>query len=138
MHNVAAAVGNIVIPVFVVSSMLTVGLGNKPVEVVRPLRRPSASIRVVLANFVLVPALAWLAAKGIRLEEPLATGLILTGAAAGSPFLIKLSEAAAARVDLTAALFVMLLPLTVIYMPLALPLLLPGAHVPAGAIVVPL
>lgn len=138
MRDAAATAGNVAITVFAISSMLSVGLGNHPSDVVRPLRHPPAVIRAVAANFVLVPALAWFVAVGFGLEEPLATGLILVGAAAGAPFLIKLSETAATRLDLTAALLVLLLPLTVGYMPLVLPLLLPGADVPAMAIAVPL
>jgi BASS family bile acid:Na+ symporter len=138
MRDIAAVVASAAISTFAITSMLSVGLGTHPREVIRPLRHPPALIRAVVANFILVPALAWLVAKALQLEEPLQTGLVLAGVAAGAPFLIKLSETAAARLDLTAALLVLLLPLTVLYMPLVLPLLLPQAHVPAMAIAVPL
>lgn len=92
----------------------------------------------MVANFVLVPALAWLLSVALPLDEPVEAGLILVGVAAGAPFLIKLSEAALAPLDLTATLLVLVLPLTVLFMPLLLPLLLPGADVPALAIAIPL
>ncbi len=138
MQRIAALVADIAIAAFAIVSMLSVGLGNSPRDVIRPLRHPPAVLRVVAANFVLVPALAWLVAKGLRLNDSLEIGIILVGAAAGAPFLIKLSEAAASRLDLTAALLVLVLPVTVLYMPLVLPLLLPGVDVPAMAVAVPL
>lgn len=138
MQRIAALVADIAIATFAIVSMLSVGLGNNPRDVIRPLRHPPAVLRVVVANFVLVPALAWLVAKALRLDEPLEIGIILVGAAAGAPFLIKLSEAAASRLDLTAALLVLLLPVTVLSMPLVLPLLLPGVDVSAMAVAVPL
>ena len=138
MRTVAALIANVAITTFAVSSMLSVGFSNRAGDVVRPLKHPPAVARAVVANFVLAPALAWLVATGIGLEEPLKIGLILVGVAAGAPFLIKLSETAASRLDLTAALLVLLLPLTVLYVPLVLPLLLPEAHVPAIGIALPL
>lgn len=138
MQRIAALVADIAIAAFAIVSMLSVGLGNSPRDVIRPLRHPPAVLRIVAANFVLVPALAWLVAKGLRLNDSLEIGIILVGAAAGAPFLIKLSEAAASRLDLTAALLVLVLPVTVLYMPLVLPLLLPGVDVPAMAVAVPL
>ncbi len=138
MQRIAALVADIAIAAFAIVSMLSVGLGNSPRDVIRPLRHPPAVLRIVAANFVLVPALAWLVAKGLRLNDSLEIGIILVGAAAGAPVLIKLSEAAASRLDLTAALLVLVLPVTVLYMPLVLPLLLPGVDVPAMVVAVPL
>lgn len=138
MQEIAALVANLAVAVFAIASMLSVGLGKRPREVLRPLRKVPGVARAIVANFLLVPAFAWLVSVVLPLEEPVRIGLILVGVAAGAPFLIKLSETAGSRLDLTAALLVLLLPVTVIYMPLVLPLVLPEADVSAAAIAVPL
>jgi BASS family bile acid:Na+ symporter len=64
--------------------------------------------------------------------------MILLGAAAGAPFLIKLVAIAAGDVALGTSLLVLLVPLTVVLMPFLVPLLAPEAAVTAGAIALPL
>jgi BASS family bile acid:Na+ symporter len=58
--------------------------------------------------------------------------------AAGAPFLIKLTQAANADAGLSATLLVLLMPLTVLYMPLVVPLVVADAKVSAVGIAVPL
>ena len=64
--------------------------------------------------------------------------MILLGAAAGAPFLIKLVAIAAGDVALGTSLLVLLVPLTVVLMPFLVPLLAPEAAVTASAIAPPL
>jgi BASS family bile acid:Na+ symporter len=124
--------------VFSVASMLSVGLGYTVREIVGPFRDASAVARALVANFVLVPILAYLVAQFLRLDGPLATGLMLLGMAAGAPFLIKLTEAADHDVGTAASLLILLLPITVIYLPIMVPLVGPAATVSATAIAMPL
>lgn len=138
MVNAAAAVLDIATVVFAASSMLSVGLGHDLVEIIRPLRDPRNVARALIANYVLVPALALVILRIVPLDEPRETGLLLLAVAAGAPFVIKLSQAAGADVGLTATLLLLLLPVTVAFTPLALPFLRPGAEVEVGAIAVPL
>src|SRR5690606_29659646 len=104
--------------VFAVASMLSVGLGQTVRQILDPLRNVGAVIRAVIANFVLVPLLALLVLRLIPIEPPLAVGLFLIAAAAGAPFLIKLVEAAGGHVPLSGSLLVLLVPLTIVYMPI--------------------
>jgi bile acid:Na+ symporter, BASS family len=115
--------------VFVVSSMLAMGLGLKVAEVTAPLRNLRLVLMSLLANFVLMPAGAVLLARLLRLEEPLGVGLLLLGAAAGAPFLPKLTQIAKGNLAFAVALMVLLMVITVGYMPLVLPILLPGVSV---------
>lgn len=123
---------------FAVASMLSVGFGHTVAEVLGPLRNVPAVIRALLANFVLVPALAFLVLRVLPLPEPHAIGIFLIASAAGAPFLIKLAQAADSDIALSAALLVLLLPATIVYMPIVVPLALPEAPVSALAIAVPL
>lgn len=124
--------------VFAVSSMLAVGLSYTLLDILEPLRSARRVFRALLANFVLVPLLAYLILRLLALEEPMAVGLMLVATAAGAPFLIKLSTAADTDLGLSATLLVLLLPTTVVYMPFVVPAVIPGATVSAGAIALPL
>src|SRR5512145_1857957 len=80
--------------VFVVSSMLAVGLSLTVGQILVPLRNARLVILSLVANFVLMPLAALLIARVLRLEQPLAVALLLLGAAAGAPFLPKLAGVA--------------------------------------------
>jgi BASS family bile acid:Na+ symporter len=114
---------------FVLSSMLAVGLGLTVAQIVAPLR----SIRLValslLANFVVMPAVALGLAKLLRLDEPLGVGLLLLGVAAGAPFLPKLAQVAKGNLAFSVGLMVLLMVVTVGFLPLVLPVLLPGVSI---------
>ena len=124
--------------VFAGASMLAVGFGHTVREVLGPLRNLRGVIRALLANFVLVPLLALVVLWILSLPEPHAIGIFLIATAAGAPFLIKLAEAAESDVALSATLLVLLLPATIVYMPIVLPLALPDAPVSVLAIALPL
>src|SRR5690606_13240751 len=87
---------------------------------------------------VLVPAVVLLLTWLIPIATPLSYGLILVSLGAGAPFFIKLSSTAGASLRLTASMLLLLLPTTIIVMPLAVPLLLPGAEASPLAIATPL
>ena len=83
----------------------------------------------MLANFVLMPLGAVALAALLRLDEPLGVGLLLLGTAAGAPFLPKLAQIAKGNLAFAVGLMVLLMVVTVGYLPLVLPLLLPGVSV---------
>lgn len=138
MTSIAADLLDIATVVFAASSMLSVGLGHDLAEILRPLRNLRVVVRLLIANYMLVPALTLLVLQIVPLERPLQLGLLLMGVAAGAPFVIKLSQTAGADVGLTTTLLLLLLPVTVVFMPLVVPLLRPGADVRTGAIATPL
>jgi bile acid:Na+ symporter, BASS family len=119
----------IVTLVFVVSSMIAVGLGLTVAEVVAPLRTVRLLVLSLVANFVAAPLLAILLTRILHLEEPFAVGLIVLGAAAGAPFLPKLAQNARGDMAFAVALMVLLMAVTVVYLPVVLPLVLPGVSV---------
>jgi predicted Na+-dependent transporter len=129
---------NLAALVFAVISMLAVGLGHDWREIVDQLRQWRKVLRALAVNFVLVPILAYIVVQIFPLEQAHAIGLFLVAAAAGAPFLIKLTEAADSDVALSATLLVVLLPATIVYMPIVVPLELPDAGVSAFAIARPL
>jgi bile acid:Na+ symporter, BASS family len=114
---------------FVVSSMLAVGLSLTIRQIVAPLRNGRLVLLALLANFVLMPLGALAIARILRLDQPLGIALLLLGAAAGAPFLPKLAGIAKGNLAFAVGLMVLLMVLTVAYMPLVLPLLLKGVSV---------
>ena len=120
--------------VFVVSSMLAVGLSLTVGKILFPLRNRRLVALALLANFVLMPLAALTIARLLRLEQSLSAALLLLGTAAGAPFLPKLAAVAKGSLAFSVGLMVMLMALTVGYMPLVLPLLLEGVSVDATKI----
>jgi BASS family bile acid:Na+ symporter len=122
-----------VIPVtlllFVVSSMLAVGLSLTISQILAPLRNGKLVFLALLVNFALMPIAAFTLAKLLRLDQPLGVALLLLGAAAGAPFLPKLAAIAKGDLAFGVGLMVLLMVLTVGYMPLILPRLIEGVSV---------
>jgi BASS family bile acid:Na+ symporter len=88
---------------------------------------------VLVANFVLVPVLGLLIIRTIPLREGFAIGLMLMATAAGAPLLPKLVQVAKGAVAMSVGVMTLLMVVTVLYMPLVLPILLPGVQVsPVG------
>ena len=115
--------------VFVLSSMLATGLGLTVGEITTPLRNTRLVLLSLLANFVVMPLAALALAATLRLDQPLGVGLLLLGTAAGAPFLPKLAQISRGNLAFGVGLMVLLMVVTVGYLPLVLPLLLPGVSV---------
>jgi bile acid:Na+ symporter, BASS family len=114
---------------FVVSSMLAMGAGLTVGQIIEPLRNVRLVVLGLLANFVLTPLAAFGLARVLRLDEPLGVGLLLLGCAAGAPFLPKLAQLAKGNLAFAVGAMVLLMVVTVGYLPIVLPLLLPGVTV---------
>lgn len=129
---------NISVLLFPIASMFAVGLSFTFTQIIRPLRYPDRVFRAIVANFILVPLLALGISRLFSFDYSLTSAMALVGMAAGAPFLLKLTQVANADVRLGASLLVILMPLTVVYMPLAVPLVIKGVSVNAIGIAVPL
>ena len=114
---------------FVVSSMLAMGAGLTVSLIAEPLRDVRLVVLALLANFVVMPLGALGLAKVLSLDEPFGIGLLLLGCAAGAPFLPKLAELAKGNLAFAVGAMVLLMVVTVAYLPIVLPLLLPGTTV---------
>ncbi|MGH8623433.1 MAG: bile acid:sodium symporter family protein [Burkholderiales bacterium] len=115
--------------VFVLSSMLSMGLGLTVAQIVAPLRNVRLVALSLVANLVLMPLTAVALTKLLRLDAPFGVGLLVLGTAAGAPFLPKLAQIAKGDLAFAVGLMVLLMVVTVGYMPLVLPVLLPGVSV---------
>lgn len=114
---------------FVISSMLAMGAGLSIRQIIQPLRDARLVVLALVANFVLMPLLAIGISAVLYLDEPLRIGLLLLGCAAGAPFLPKLAELAQGNLPFAVGTMVLLMVATVGYLPIVMPLLLPGVAV---------
>ncbi len=124
----------IAIPVFVVSTMLNVGLTQRPSKILSHLKHWQFVAKMVVANFVIAPLLMILILGFMKFSLPVQAGLLIFSLGAGAPFLIKLTQTAEQDMSLGAAMMLLLVVLTVPFMPLVLPRFLDGLPVDAGAI----
>ena len=98
LNDFFTAVAGISGLLFIVGSMLATGLSLTTAQILQPLKNARLVILALLANFVLVPLLAYGIARLIPLDESLKIGLIVLATVAGAPFLVK--EVQAAQGDL--------------------------------------
>ena len=132
--DILTLVAKVSILVFVIGSMLGLGLGLTMPQIVEPLRDVRRVILALLANFVVVPFLTWLILKGMPLDTGTKLGLVLLATAAGAPFLPKLAEIARGDVAFSVGLMLLLMVASIVYLPLVLPLMLEGVEVDAAGI----
>lgn len=138
MRQLLAHLSTLSVDVFAIASMASVGLRYTVREIVEPLRDWWGVALALVANFIAVPLLAFLILRLLPLETPYAVGLLLIAAAAGAPFVIKLTQIADGDVAFNAGLLVLLVVVSIAYMPLVVPHLAPQADVSAWAIARPL
>lgn len=138
MQQVLTALENGAVLLFVMTTMLAMGFSLTLAQILAPLRQVRLVVLALVANFVLIPLLAFALTRVIPLGEPLKIGVILLGVAAGAPFLPKLAQFARGDVAFGVGLMVLLTIVTIITLPLDLPLLLPGVRVNPLSIVLSL
>lgn len=126
MTDTVAVIADLAIVVFVVTSMLDMGLGLTVGQIAGPLRDRRLVALALAANFVLVPAAALLIQSLIPMAEGHAVGLMLMATAAGAPFLPKLTQIAKGNIALSVGLMMLFMTVTIVYMPIVVPLILPG------------
>ena len=121
-------------PVFVIATMLNVGLTQKPSDIGRHLKNWPFVVKMLLANFVFAPLLMIVALHFTPFDPALKAGLLIFSLGAGAPLLIKLTQTAQHEVALGAAVMMLLTVVTVVYMPFVLPLVLSGVNVDAVSV----
>lgn len=124
----------ILVPIFVISTMLHVGLTQAPSSILQYLKDWPFVLKMVVANFIAAPLLMYVILQLTSFEPAVEAGLIVFSLCAGAPFLIKLTQMAEHDLALGASTMLLLMVLTVPYVPLVLPPLMEGMPVDAWAI----
>src|SRR5512139_3493641 len=105
---------------FIVTSMLGMGMSLTMAQILQPLKNGRLVALALLANFVLVPLLAYIITLVIPLDQSLQIGLIVLATAAGAPFLPKLVQGARGDIAFGVGLMVLLMVVSIIYIPVVL------------------
>lgn len=129
LSEVLASITTVGMLVFIVAGMAAMGLGLTIARIVEPLRDPRTALGLLVANFLVVPAAAVIAARVLPMEEAAATSIVLIGCCAGAPFLPKLAQLAKGDAGLAVGAMVLLMVVTILYAPIVVPLVVEGASV---------
>ena len=116
---------------FIVAGMAAMGLGLTLPRIVEPLRDARMVALLLLANFVVVPAVAIVATRVLPMDPDAATATVLVACCAGAPFLPKLAGLAKGDAALAVGSMVLLMVVTVVYAPIVVPIVVEGATVEA-------
>lgn len=126
-----AQVGNWALPIFVFFTMFNVGLAQDMRDIASYFKKWKFHLRVVLANFVGGPIIAYLLIQLFSLDASMAIGLLIFSMTAGAPFMIKLVKFSDNDVALGASLMLVLVLVSVVYVPIVLPMLSEDTQVSA-------
>ena len=129
MEVILQQFANLSILIYIVATMLSMGLNFFPKQFLEPLKDKNLILKSLAANFILLPIITYIILQVIPLEQGLAIGLVLMAAGAGSPFMLKLVQFMKADIAFAVGLMLILSIVTLIYMPLVLSILLPGISV---------
>jgi BASS family bile acid:Na+ symporter len=92
--------------IFVVSTMLNVGLTQKLSDIIGHLKNYPFALKMLAANFVVAPLLMIAALYFAPFDPALKAGLLIFSLCAGAPFLIKLTQSAEHDMALGAAVII--------------------------------
>ena len=129
MEVILQQFANLSVLIYIVSTMLSMGLNFFPKQFLEPLKDKSLILKSLAANFILLPIATYIIIHMIHLDQGLAIGLILMAAGAGSPFMLKLVQFMKADMAFAVGLMLILSIVTLFYMPLMLSILLLGVSV---------
>lgn len=120
---------NIVSVVLLSSLAATAGLLVNRAGMLDTLKRVGVLLRALIANFVIVPALALLVARLYHLASPVATGLLLMAMAPGVPFIMQAGgRKKGGSLELAIELTFIMAALSTITIPFTARLVLPEGH----------
>jgi bile acid:Na+ symporter, BASS family len=139
MAEVLAKALNMVILVFLLSTMFSTGLSLTLRQIFEPLRNARLLISSLVANYIMVPLIAIVIVRlVIPLEVPLRIGMVLFSMAAGAEAGPKLTGIAKGNVAFSVGLLVAQLAFTILYIPFVLYMLLPEVHLGIGKLLIKL
>lgn len=113
--------------VFVLSTMLAVGLDLSLGQFREAVGRPRLVTKSLLVNLVVVPTLAYLLVRTIPMAPSYAAGVVLLAVAPGAPFGPKLAGISDSDLAFASGLMAILAVVSVVTIPVSLAFLLPGS-----------
>jgi predicted Na+-dependent transporter len=129
MQVILQQFANLSVLIYIVSTMISMGLKFYPKQFLEPLKDKTLILKSLTANFIILPIITYIILQVIHLDQGLAIGLVLMTVGAGSPFMLKLVQFMKADMAFAVGLMIILSLVTLVYMPIILSVLLPGVTV---------
>jgi BASS family bile acid:Na+ symporter len=126
MIDILQKVLSVTLVIFMAGNLLEMGLKIKVGETLGALGNWRFVGSTILWAFLLCPAVAVLLTKVLPLAEPYAVGLLFLGMAPGAPFLPAVAAKAGGDLAYVGAFMLLSAAGTIIFMPLAVPVLIAG------------
>jgi bile acid:Na+ symporter, BASS family len=123
---------------FMAGNLLDMGLRLHPPDAVRGLKDVRFVVHTLFWGFIVGPAVALLITMIIPLDKPYALGLVLLGMAPSAPFVPVFVNRAKGDLGYTAAFMLLVSIGTILFMPIAVPVMIKGLSVSAWSIARPL
>ncbi|MDW5562974.1 MAG: bile acid:sodium symporter [Methanomassiliicoccus sp.] len=124
--------------VFVVGTMLAMGLKLTPAKITKALGNWRLDVLILVANFVIVPAIIISLTYIIQLPEDIRLGITILAFASGAPFIPMIVQHAKGDIAMGVGIMTLLMVATIIVLPIMLPLVIPGITVNAWDVAKPL
>jgi predicted Na+-dependent transporter len=124
--------------VFVVGTMLAMGFKLTPSKITIALKNWRLDILILVANFVIVPAIVISLTYVIQLPEDIRLGITILAFASGAPFIPMIVQHAKGDIAMGVGVMTLLMVATIVVLPIMLPLAIPGVTVNAWDVARPL
>lgn len=138
IQQVVEIVLRVSVVAFMAGNLLAIGLETDLRAALAPLADVRFVVTAALLDIVFCPGLAWLITRLLPIAQPYANGLLLIGLAPAAPFLPMMVRRAGGDLAYTAAFMLIAAIGTVLLMPLAVPLIVPGLSVDPWTVAKPL
>ncbi len=125
---------NVSMITLVSGSMVTMGLSLTVSQIVEPFKNIRMVILSLIANFLIVPLFAFGIVWLLPVSEGVRIGIILVSLGGGAPFIPMVVKIAKGRVAGAIGLMLLLLIVTIFFMPLLVPVIFSGTSVSSLAI----
>lgn len=125
---------NVSMNTLVAGSMVTMGLSLTVSQIVEPFKNIRMVILSVIANFLIVPLFAFGIVWLLPVSEGVRIGIILVSLGGGAPFIPMVVKTAKGPVAGAIGLMLLLVIITIFFMPIVVPLIFSGASVSSLAI----
>ena len=131
MKEIFGIVFNVSMFAFVAGSMITMGLGLTVAQIIEPFKNIKMVVLSLISNFIIVPLFAYGIVWAIPVSEGVKIGIMLLSVSGGAPFIPMVVATAKGHVGSAVGLMLLLLIVTIFFMPIVVPLIFSGASVSA-------
>ncbi|NOQ65302.1 MAG: hypothetical protein GQ582_12395 [Methyloprofundus sp.] len=129
MNEIFEIVFNLSLLSFIVGSMVVLGLNLTIAQIITPFKQVKIVIMAIITNFVIIPLFAFGLVSVLAVPEGVKIGIILLSLSGGAPFIPMIVAVAKGHVASSVGLMILLLLISIFFIPIAVPIVLAGTEV---------